>query len=191
MRVSQADHSSHRNFCLDLGCGRNKSAGSIGLDRNPDALGADVLADLNCALPFRDGSFDTIRAIHVIEHVHDIMRTMAEIHRVGRDAGQIEIVTPHYSDSSSWRDPTHRWHLNTDSFRFWTASGIHHERHWYTRLELRPVRLHVELARPWKLIGFQWLVNHAKPCRQFWEQYACFAVRAKQMEFTFEIVKRQ
>lgn len=158
---------------------------------NPDATAADVLADLNRPLPFPDCSFDEVRAIHVIEHVHDIMLTMAEIHRVMRGGGRLYLVTPHYTDSNSWRDPTHYWHLNSYSFRFWTAHGLHHERHWYTRLELREMYMHVELARLWKWTGFQWLVNRCERLRRFWEYYLCYIVRGKQMEFTFEVVKNR
>lgn len=174
---------------LELGCGLNKLPGSIGVDLNPDATAADVIADLDLPLPFPDCSFDEVRAVHVIEHVRDIVQTMAEIHRVSRAGGRLHVVTPHYTDSSSWRDPTHRWHLNTYSFRFWTDGGLHHQRHWYTRLELREVSMHVELARLWKCTGFEWLVNRFEWLRRFWEQYLCFIVRAKQMEFTFEVVK--
>jgi hypothetical protein len=67
---------------LDLGCGLHKAPGAIGVDSNPNAAGADVRADLDYSLPFGDDSFDQIRAVHVIEHVKDIMRTMAEIHFV-------------------------------------------------------------------------------------------------------------
>ena len=174
---------------LDLGCGLNKAPGSIGVDSNRDAAAADVIADLNHPLPFPDCIFDEVLAVHVIEHVHDIMQTMAEIHRVARGGGRVHLVTPHYTDSNSWRDPTHRWHLNTYSFRFWEARGLHHEHHWYTRLELREVSLHIELARLWKWTGLQWLVNRFERFRRFWEQYLCFLVRAKQMEFTFQVVK--
>jgi SAM-dependent methyltransferase len=179
------------NRKLDLGCGLNKAPGWIGVDSAPAAAAADILADLNRPLPFADGGFDEVRAVHVIEHVHDIMQTMAEIHRIVRGGGRVYVVTPHYTDSSSWRDPTHRWHLNTYSFRFWEARGFHHKRHWYTRLELREVSLHVELARVWKAAGFQWLVNRFEGFRRFWEQYLCFIIRGKQMEFTFEVVKRR
>ena len=177
------------NRRLDLGCGLHKAPGSIGVDSNPDATGADVLADLNRPLPSPDDSFDEVCAVHVIEHVHDVMLTIAEMHRVTCDRGRIYLVTPHYTDSSSWRDPTHRWHLNTDSFRYWTNGGFHRERHWYTRLELREAGLHVELARLWKCAGVEWLVNRFGCFRRFWEQHLCFLIRAKQMEFTFEVVK--
>ena len=69
---------------LELGCGHVKAPGAIGVDSNIDATAADVIADLNHPLPFADDSFDKVRAIHLIEHLHDVMRALAEIHRVTR-----------------------------------------------------------------------------------------------------------
>ena len=78
---------------LDLGCGRIKIPGAIGVDLNRAATAADVIADLNHPLPFRDNSFDEVRAVHVIEHLQDVMQAMGEIHRVIRAGGSIFLVT--------------------------------------------------------------------------------------------------
>jgi len=180
-----AERTTHR--VLELGCGQTKAPGAIGLDSNLDATAADLIADLNAPLPFPDNTFAEVRAIHVIEHLHDLMKAISEIHRVTRPGGTVLVVTPHYTDFISWCDPTHRWHLNTFSFRYF--GPIHGERHWYTRLELRQRTLHVELAKVWKYLGLQWLVNRFVWFRRFWEFYLCFVVRGKQMEFTFEVVK--
>jgi len=56
--------------------------------------------------PFADSSFDRLTAIHVIEHVNDVMRTMEEFHRLVRAGGTVRIETPHYTDFSSFCDPT-------------------------------------------------------------------------------------
>lgn len=172
---------------LDVGCGRVKAAGSIGIDSNRDATAADVVADLNRPLPFADNSFDEVRAVHVIEHLEDVLRGMSELHRVARPGGTLYLVTPHYTDFISWCDPTHRWHLNSFSFRYF--GPVHGERHWYTRLELRERAVRVGTARLWKWLGIEWLINHALWFRRFWEMYLCFFMRGKQMEFTFEVVK--
>ncbi len=79
---------------LDVGCGINKFPGAIGLDSNPFTK-ADVIANLDqFPFPFRDGSFGEIRAIHVIEHVSDVIRTMEEFHRLLEPGGRALIVTP-------------------------------------------------------------------------------------------------
>jgi ubiquinone/menaquinone biosynthesis C-methylase UbiE len=106
---------------LDIGCGKHKWPGSVGLDIRTSE-GVDVVHDLNqFPYPFPDNSFDRIRVIHVIEHIQSIPRTMEEIHRIARHGAQIDIETPHYTDASSWQDPSHVWHLNTRSFDFFLA----------------------------------------------------------------------
>ncbi len=174
---------------LDLGCGRRKFPGAIGVDRNPDTA-ADVLCDFDRGrLPFADDSFDQVRAIHLLEHVADVVRVMEEMHRVTRSGGTVLVVTPHYTDSSSFADPTHRWHLNSFAFRFFYPGGIHGEDHWYTRARLRERRLRVRLLRVWRGLGFEFLVNRFVWFRRFWEFYLCYLVRGKVMEFEFEVVK--
>ncbi len=103
---------------LDVGCGIHKQPGAIGLDRN-SASRADVLADLDhFPYPFADSSFDRLTAIHVIEHVDDVIGSMEEFHRLVRAGGTVRIETPHYTDFSSFCDPTHKHHLNSFSFRY-------------------------------------------------------------------------
>lgn len=174
---------------LDLGCGPNKYPGAIGADMNP-ATAADVLCHIDRgALPFRDNSFDEVRALHVIEHVADVIQTMEELHRITKPGGTIFLVTPHYTDFSSFRDPTHRWHLNTYSFLYFIPGGMHGRDMWYTKVRFREKRLYVKLLKLWKALGFEFLVNHAEWFRRFWEHYLSFLIRGKVMEFTFEVIK--
>ncbi len=172
---------------LDVGCGRNKYPGSIGIDVNPDTA-ADVLGDLDRPpYPFRDNSFDEVRVVHVIEHVSDILKTMKELHRITRPGGTIVVVTPHYTDFSSFCDPTHRWHLNSFSFRHFGEDNAGFG--YYTRQKLREKRVHVRLLSLWRFLGFEFLVNHLARFRRFWEHYLCFVVRGKVITFEFEVLK--
>jgi SAM-dependent methyltransferase len=174
---------------LDVGCGPAKYPGAIGVDMNPNTA-ADVLCHLDKGrLPFRDNSFDEVRALHVIEHVEDVLATMEEFHRVTRPGGTIFLVTPHYTDYTSFRDPTHRWHLNTESFLYFYPGGMHGRDMWYTQVRMRERHLTVKLLRLWRALGFELLVNHARWFRRFWEQYLSFVIRGKVMEFTFEVLK--
>jgi SAM-dependent methyltransferase len=172
---------------LDVGCGRNKHPGAIGIDRNSDT-DADLLCDLNhLPYPFRDGVFDEIRLTHVIEHVADVIATIEELHRLARPGGLIRIETPHYTDFSSFCDPTHRWHLNSFSFRYFgdRNGGFGY----YSRARLRERRVRVKLLRLWKWLGFEFAVNHSFTFRKFWEHYLCFLVRGKVVEFELEVLK--
>lgn len=172
---------------LDVGCGINKFPGSFGIDRIP-GTSADVLCDLDrAAYPFRDSSFDQIRAVHVIEHVSDVVRTVEEFHRLARPGGRIFIVTPHYTDFSSFCDPTHRWHLNSFSFRYFGED--HAGFGYYTKAKLREISARLKLLAFWRWLGFEFMVNHSRRFRRFWEHYLCYLVRGKVMEFEFEVLK--
>jgi SAM-dependent methyltransferase len=171
---------------LDIGCGRNKRPGALGVDSNRDTA-ADVIADINRgSLPFRDGIFEKIWVVHVIEHVADVIATIEELHRVARPGATIIVETPHYTDFSSFCDPTHRWHLNSFSFRYFTEEGGFS---YYSRRRLRQRRLQVKLLRLWKLLGFEFAVNHSLTFRKFWEHYLCFVIRGTAMVFEFEVLK--
>jgi 2-polyprenyl-3-methyl-5-hydroxy-6-metoxy-1,4-benzoquinol methylase len=172
---------------LDVGCGIKKFPGSIGLDSNARTA-ADVVADLDChPYPFRDSTFDQLRAIHVIEHVADVIRTMEEFHRIVRPGGTIRIETPHYTDFSSFCDPTHRWHLNSFSFRYFGPDDAGYG--YYTKARFREKKVYVKLLALWKYLGFEFLINLSPRLRKYWEFYLCYIVRGKAMEFEFEVLK--
>ncbi len=172
---------------LDVGCGIRKYPGSIGIDNNP-ATKADVLVDLDhLPYPFRDSSFDQIRVIHVIEHVDSVIKTMEELARLAKPGGRITLATPHYTDFSSFCDPTHKWHLNTYSFRYFGDDNAGFG--YYSPAKLREISCRVKLLALWRYLGFELLVNHWPRFRKFWEHYLCFVVRGKVMEFEFEVLK--
>lgn len=172
---------------LDVGCGVNKLPNAIGIDRNP-ASRADVLCDIDhLPYPFRDNSFNRIYAAHVIEHVADVIGTMEEFHRLVISGGTIFIATPHYTDFSSFCDPTHRSHLNSFSFRYFGAD--HGGFGYYSKARFREIKVYVRLLMLWRYLGFEFLVNRSRRFRLFWEHYLCYVVRGKSMEFEFEVLK--
>lgn len=177
---------------LDIGCGKNKLPGSVGLDVKP-LEGVDVVHDLNCyPYPFLEDTFDFVRLSHVVEHVGSILRTMEEVYRIAKDGAEVEIITPHYTDTSSWQDPTHLWHLNSGSFDFFQES---HQSSYYTLARFRVIRREIKLLKLFKVLGIEYLVNLEnrsqwfRRFRIFWEQYLCFVVRGKVMTFRLKVVK--
>jgi SAM-dependent methyltransferase len=172
---------------LDVGCGINKYPGSIGLDRNPNTR-ADVVADLDrYPFPFADGSFREVRAIHVIEHVSDVIRTMEEFHRLLAPGGRLVIATPHYTDFSSFCDPTHRWHLNSFSLRYFGDDNAGYG--YYSKARFREISTRVKLLNLWRYLGFEVFVNRSRRFRKFWEFYLCYLIRGKVIEWELEAVK--
>ena len=168
---------------LDVGCGLNKHPGAIGIDRNPAGM-ADIICDLDrFPWPLADASFDEVRAVHVIEHVADVVRTVEEMSRVLRPGGRMVIETPHYTDFSSFCDPTHRWHLNSFSFRYFGED--HGGFGYYSPVKLQEIRVRVRLLAAWRWLGFEFLVNASSRFRRFWEYYLCYLIRGKVITFEF------
>ncbi len=110
---------------LDVGCGKKKQIpGAIGLDRQPGSK-ADVLCELtHFPWPIRDSCADRIHLSHFLEHQPDILRVMAEVHRIGKAGAKVVIVTPHYSSPDSYTDPTHLAHLGVHSFDYFVRESF-------------------------------------------------------------------
>ncbi len=110
---------------LDIGCGKKKrEAGAIGLDRQPGSA-ADVLCELrHFPWPVRDNCADRVYLSHFLEHQPDILRVMAEVHRIAKPGAEVIAVTPHYSSPDSFTDPTHLHHLGCHSFDYFERDSF-------------------------------------------------------------------
>jgi SAM-dependent methyltransferase len=179
---------------LDVGCGRNKTPGAIGLDISPKTA-ADVVHDLGkYPYPFAESEFDVIIGNHVIEHLPDVMGFMAELYRIAKPGAKIKLLTPHYTNPDWPTDPTHRNHFNCYSFTAFTR-GQRNLFPYYTDVELKPIRIYVTLANLWRYLGMEWLVNldvtspSFRITRRTWEYYFSYLFRGKELQFEFEVVK--
>ena len=178
---------------LDVGCGQNKVTGAIGIDSNPRSH-ADVIHNLgNFPYPFANDHFDEVVCRHVIEHVPDVIGLITELHRITKAHGRLKIVTPHYTNPDWATDPTHRNHFNSYSFTCFIPSQTPFP--FYTDIQLRPVSTYVSLARLWRSLGIEFLVNldqrwpACRFTRKFWEFYLSTLMRGKELWFEFEVVK--
>lgn len=103
---------------LDVGCGRDKMPGAIGMDINPRS-GADVIHDMEVTpWPFENDAFDYIRAIDVLEHVDNFIPAMEEIYRIARPNAEVEIRMPFMSSCNIATDPTHRRGATSRTFDY-------------------------------------------------------------------------
>ncbi len=106
---------------LNLGCGNVPISGALNVDLK-GSVGADVVHDLNRRpWPFADASFSTVHANDVLEHLHDTVETMAEIHRVSRAGARVHITVPHFSSQGAFLDPTHRRFFAAGTFDYFEA----------------------------------------------------------------------
>ncbi len=117
---------------LDLGCGKKKRAGAIGVDHS-DRHDADVIHDLNSfPYPFDDGEMDAVYLDNVLEHLDDPMRVMEEVYRICKPEGTVKVIVPYFRSLWAFIDPTHKHFFTVDSFAYYDPDHIICQRYDYT-----------------------------------------------------------
>lgn len=149
---------------LDVGCGRKKLAGAIGIDKHPNS-DADILHDLErFPYPFADNEFDEVNCDSILEHLDNFFKVMEELHRITRADGLIRVKVPYYTSFDAYTDPTHKHFFTSRSFDYFCEDYAYS---YYTpaRFEILDRRLtFLKLKQlggiaPYKLIGIEFLAN--------------------------------
>ena len=118
----------NQNVFLDLGCGKDKKPGCLGLDIVPGD-NVDIVIDIaENSLPFDDNSVDGVYSNNFFEHIpfnykkehkeriyEPLFWVMEEVWRVCKDKAIIEIIVPH---SSGHMAP------NCDHARYYNGFGL-------------------------------------------------------------------
>lgn len=118
---------------LDVGCGRNKTPGAVGLDRRqnsdlPPQSRPDIEHDLmKFPWPIEDNSYDLIICQHVIEHLPDTVKTLEEMNRITKPQGKIFIETPHYTWFEAYRHYEHCHQFSFGSFDYFLKGNKHYQ----------------------------------------------------------------
>lgn len=121
--------SGFRKVCLNLACGTkyeetNNQEIWYNLDIDDkdtygNKLKVDVKHNLNkFPYPFKDNTFDYVRAWAIIEHLDNPARVIKELTRICKKGAIIEILVPHFSHKYCHRDPTHQHFYTLDSIDF-------------------------------------------------------------------------
>jgi SAM-dependent methyltransferase len=94
---------------LELGCGdRKRDESWVGIDAL-DRPGVDIVGDVYEILGvIGDASVDEVHTFHFLEHLSGLSELLAELGRVLKPAGVLEIVVPHFSNPYYYSDYTHR-----------------------------------------------------------------------------------
>lgn len=104
---------------VDLCCGRNCTAGYLGVD----LVHGPIRADLNEPWPFPDNSVGVFRAHDALEHLRNPIHTMQEIQRCLAPGGWLLSETPSTDGRGAWQDPTHVSFWNENSFWYYTRAA--------------------------------------------------------------------
>lgn len=100
-----------------LGCGGTRLEGWIGIDKKSVSK-AHIVRDIERGLPFDDSSVDEMMAIHVLEHIKDLIFVMSEVWRVCKAGTRFHVQVPLVPHESAFRDPTHVRYFVEDSFKY-------------------------------------------------------------------------
>lgn len=110
---------------LNIGCGRD-----VRRDKNPEiewinldwTSPADVIANLEQPLPFKDNTFKLVFAHSILEHIRNYTQLQTEICRILEPHGQLQVHVPNYNSPDAHGDPDH---VRTFSFHsFYTCYWV-------------------------------------------------------------------
>jgi hypothetical protein len=113
---------------LDIGCGRNKNHGHIGIDMM-DVPEVDIVHDLE-SFPWPIPDESIIRAVsaHVVEHINPhkgvFVNFMNEVWRVLKMGAQFAISTPYCISPGYFQDPTHCNPCNENTWAYFAPDAF-------------------------------------------------------------------
>jgi SAM-dependent methyltransferase len=95
---------------LDLGCGKNRQPGFIGVDVR-QFEGVDQVVDLRKPWPWADGSVEAVHCSHFVEHLtaDERIHFVNELYRVLAPGKTAQIIVPHWNSHRAYGDLTHQW----------------------------------------------------------------------------------
>lgn len=172
---------------LDVGCGNDKIPGAVGIDlfAGPQI---DIVHDLDrTPWPVETSAFDVIRLWSVVEHLHDLVAVMEEVHRVGRPGATVLIGTPHFSSANAYTDPTHV-HFLSGRFLDYFIEGTEMSGHYgfYSKARFRLLERRVTLSPFWARLRITRLMNRMLPV---YETYLCGIIRGADVQLKLSVVK--
>lgn len=131
-----------KKLVINLGCGKVKIPGSVGVDRVKIENYVDIVHDLNkTPYPFKPNSIDEIHFYHVLEHLKDPITKMEEIYRILKPGGILNIRVPHFSSMGAFTDLTHVRPFGYQSFDCFEVDNY---QHFYTKAKFKIINKEIK-----------------------------------------------
>ncbi len=147
---------------LNLGCGKVRIPGSIGVDRVPIESFVDVVHDLDLVpYPFEDNSVNEIHFYHVLEHLQEPVRKLEEIYRILMPGGILHMRVPHFSSMGAFTDITHVRPFGYLSFDCLNPKDY---QHFYTNAKFSIVKKEIKYFGLYPNEGLYEKYVHANQC---------------------------
>ena len=127
---------------VNLGCGKVKIPGSIGVDLVKIENYVDIIHDLNnIPYPFKSNSIDEIHFYHVLEHLDKPIEKMEEIYRILKPNGILYMRVPHFSSMGAYTDITHVRPFGYSSFNCFEKGNY---QHFYTKVQFKIIKKEIK-----------------------------------------------
>lgn len=177
---------------LDLGCGKNKVPGAVGIDVN-DSSDADIIHDLNkFPYPFESDIFDEIVCNQILEHVEDVFLVMEELYRIAKPEARLRVWVPHFSSADAYGDPSHKRAFSSRSFDYFTSN--YPELEFYSKVRIEKITTRISFwslpklggLKPQHIIGASLLANKLPTV---YERFFAWMLPAQTLYFEFQVIK--
>jgi len=181
---------------IELGCGPNKVAGAIGVDKFQDK-NVDIVADIENGLPFLpDNSVDELFSRHVLEHIENLENLIKEIYRVLKPGGIHRAIVPHFSNPHFYSDYTHRRFFGLYTFDYFSDNETNLKRkvpRFYNDIRFHITKRYLRFYSLRLLLNYQrrlismW-VNRSTGAQERYEESWCYVFPCQ--EIHFEMTKK-
>lgn len=147
---------------LNLGCGKVRIPGTIGVDRVAIEGYVDIVHDLDLTpYPFESESIDEIHLYHVLEHLQSPLKKLEELHRILKVGGRIYLRVPHFSSMGAFTDVTHVRPFGAYSFDCLEPNNY---QHFYTTAAFRVDRREIKYLGLYPNTGLYAKYVHSNQC---------------------------
>jgi len=170
---------------LDLGCGRKKHKGSVGLDKY-NIPGVDIVHNMEkTPLPFNDNEFDCVIANHVLEHIENFFPLMEELWRITKPGGRIKIWVPHAMGVGAYSHPDHKRFFIHSSFIYFSPKS---DKNYYSKARFEILKSEIHLINH-NNKRWSWL-NFLNPIINMWKGVTERILRPDELFFELKPVKK-
>lgn len=126
---------------LDVGCGKTKVPGAVGIDFNGN-LDADFVHDLNVfPYPFNDNEFDEVHIRSTLFLLDNPVRVMEEIYRICKVGADIVVVQPYFRSVWNFVDPWIKNFGTVHSFSFYDPDDPICMRYEYSSARFKTIKI--------------------------------------------------
>jgi len=187
---------SNERIVIELGCGPNKVAGAIGVDKFQDE-NVDIVADIENGLPFLpDNSVDELFSRHVLEHIENLELLIKEIYRVLKPGGIHRVIVPHFSNPHFYSDYTHRRFFGLYTFDYFADEASKLKRkvpNFYNDMQFHITKRYLRfyslrLLLNYKRRIFSMWFNRSSGAQERYEESWCYQFPCQ--EIHYEMTKR-